>query len=52
MRGGLLKVLREKSRWMGEEGLLEPRRVDGDGICGEIDTGDGDNMVERRMEAT
>jgi hypothetical protein len=36
MREGSLKVLREKRRSMGEEGLLEPRRVDGDG---EIDTG-------------
>jgi hypothetical protein len=38
MRGGSLKVLREKRRWMGGERLLEPRRVGGDAICGEIDT--------------
>jgi hypothetical protein len=39
MREGSLKVLREKRRWMGGEGLLEPRRADGDATRGEIDTG-------------
>jgi hypothetical protein len=53
MPGGSLKVLREKRRWMGGEGLLEPRRVGGDATCGEIDVQlDGDNMVESQMEAT
>jgi hypothetical protein len=49
---GSLKVRREKRRWMGGEGLLEPKRVGGDTTCGEIgiwmgrETDGGDGAVE------